>query len=266
MQPMKENAPFLTKTFLCIAVAFLLFLSCDSPFSPVNDGEDDPDEPAAPPRCVVMSSSTQVMQPLAVGNYWVYHTWFITPNIQSVLREEITRSHDIECLTGKFRAYTTRIFRHYENTPLIPGAEWLVANSDRGLESIGAIAKNDTLLLVSPKYQLTTILSEKWLFELPNYDARLDTFFSVEKFEMQLIDTDGVFTTDYGHFENCHVFRFEENGKDDAIYTWHHYIYFKPGFGMVGRRTRDVLFAEDVDDPNLPIIGEWTLIDHKNEQ
>lgn len=263
---MKKNVPNPPNVLLWFAAACLLFLSCESPFSPTDDGDDDTSKPEEPPPCVVLSAGTPQMQPLAVGNYWVYHTWFITPNLVTIWREEITSSHQLDCLGGSFTAFGFKHVEHTQNNPRIPGAEWLSANSDRGLEGVGAISKSDTAILVSPRFKFPASLKETWDFETPNFNSTLDKFTSVSTIVTELVDTSAVFSTEFAYYENCLVFRYPEKGTDDAVYELHHYIYVKPGIGIVGRRTRDVLFVEDVDDPNLRIVGEWTLIDHNIEQ
>jgi len=101
-----------------------------------------------------------------------------------------------------------------------------------------------------------------WYSSLVSFNIAGGYFHATDSVKYELVETHATFQTEHGLFEDCIVFRFEEKTHDDMVFHWYHYIYVKPGIGIVGRRTLDILFAEDPDDKDLRVVGEWTLVEY----
>lgn len=249
-----------------IICTFLLMLiaGCDTPLSPIDDDEDpeveDPVVIDPIPTCLTYEQGDELF-PLSTGNYWVYYAWRLSPTLDYVYRDEITREIVVPCDGGQFTAYGWQRFLHLDNTPLLPGVHWLIANSNDGLYAAGGMSESDTFFVASPLY-IESDEDNSWYSSLVSFNIAGGYFHATDSVKYELVETHATFQTEHGLFEDCIVFRFEEKTHDDMVFHWYHYIYVKPGIGIVGRQTLDILFAEDPDDKDLRVVGEWTLVEY----
>lgn len=251
---------------LKIICTFLLMLiaGCDTPLSPIDDDEDpeveDPVVIDPIPTCLTYEQGDE-LYPLSTGNYWVYNTWRFSPTLDYIFREEITSDIVVPCEGGQFTAYGWQRFWHLDNTPIVPGVEWLIAHGTDGVYNVGGVSQSDTLFVASPQY-IEPDEGNSWYSLLVSFNIAGGQFYAKDSLKFELVETNATFQTDHGLFEDCTVFRFEEKTHDDQVFHWYHYLYVKRGIGIVGRRTVDILFAEDPDDKDLRVVGEWTLVEY----
>tara|TARA_R110002124_G_scaffold109723_2_gene263122 strand:- start:3097 stop:3852 length:756 start_codon:yes stop_codon:yes gene_type:complete len=225
--------------------------------------------------------------PLAVGNYWDYHRWYLSPNIADTIREEIKSEHTfvVDGVEQKMYGYqqfylqqpkratsgssllaflenkqSSAPFR-YKNDVSTPDYQWLRANGEDGLLSFGGISPSDTLLLRSMQYRYPTKAGEQQEFPTLSYSFSKLQFSVQDTITIETIGTNETFESEWATYKGCYVYRFQEVGKEDAVYIWDHYVYIKPGIGIVAVDTRQ--HYSGGEDPEDLTIGQWILIDHQ---
>jgi hypothetical protein len=224
--------------------------------------------------------------PLAVGNYWDYHRWYLSPNIADTIREEIMSEHTfvVDGVEQKMYGYqqfylqqpkratsgsSLLAFLENEQRPAqnsfkyraadsAPDYQWLRANGEGGLLSFGGISPSDTLLLRNIQYLYPTRAGEQQEFPTLSYSFSKLQFSVQDTITIETIGTNETFESEWATYKGCYVYRFQEVGKEDAVYIWDHYVYIKPGIGVVAVET--IQLTSDI--PN-DIVGQWILIDHQ---
>jgi hypothetical protein len=217
--------------------------------------------------------------PLEVGNYWLYHRWYSVPTIADTIREEVLSRHEfsIEGESHTIYGYQRMFHRSGNDVPengagysLARGVndvyplswmarpsidyQWLRANGTDGLYSFGGISAADTLLLRNIHYKHPDHVGESWEYSTIAYHFRDQQFSVGDTIDIEVVGMNEDFETDFGHFKDCYVYRFSEISWD-PVYHWNHFVYIKPGIGIVGVETRRMHEPED-------LIGQWILIDH----
>ncbi len=144
----------------------------------------------------------------------------------------------------------------YKLSRSFPDYQWLRANSDKGLYSFGGIAPSDTMILKSLHYQYPGKAGDKQPLITLSYSFQ-EQIFSIQ--DTTLIEITGInenFESEFASYDGCYVYRFSEMGRGDAIFWWDHFIYIKPGIGIVA------VVTKDRNSPNYETIGQWILIDY----
>lgn len=223
--------------------------------------------------------------PLAVGNYWDYHRWFISHNMADTIREEVLSKH-IFLIDGKeqnvfgYQQFYQQQHKNkitpdtsllvfgenkqspspprYKNKLDVPNYQWLRANGEDGLLSFGGISPTDTLLLKSTQYRYPTQTGEQHEFSTLSYSFSKLQFSVQDTIAIETIGTNETFESEWATYKGCYMYRFQEIGKDDAMYIWDHYVYMKPGIGIVAIET--IQLTSDI--PN-DLVGQWVLIDYQ---
>lgn len=197
--------------------------------------------------------------PLAVGNYWDYHRWYISPNIADTIREEIFSEHSFVIEGVEQQVYGYQRYNVAIANPEIE-YQWLRMNDEEGSHIVGGISSTDTLIQKSIYYKYPESVGQSWDFFAASYNFNSSTFFVIDTIAIEVISLNDTFETEFASYKNCYVYRYSEIGQGDGVFHWHHYIYIKPGIGIVGVETRDFLMSEDYEE-NPRIIGQHILID-----
>jgi hypothetical protein len=230
---------------------------------------------------------TGELVPLAVGNYWDYHRWYLSPNIADTIREEILSEHTFmvggteQKMYGYQKFYPQQSKRipqgssllafleneygsspaYYKGNTSEPEYEWLRANGENGLLSFGGISPADTLILKNLQYRYPGRAGEQQEFPTLSYSFSELQFSVQDTIAIETLGTNETFESEWATYKGCYVYRFQEVGKEDAVYIWDHYVYIKPGIGVVAVETIQVTS----DIPNDKV-GQWVLIDYQLDQ
>lgn len=196
--------------------------------------------------------------PLAVGNYWDYHRWAIIPALADTVREEILNRHVLSIGSREYEAFGYAQYRAHAGEQ--PGQlEFLWGHSEQGLMTLGGKYGDEMMLAESLFYKYPGRPGDKWTNRLVALSREFGTFYMAEEIVVELLETNADCRTEIIEFSGCNVYRHDEIGRGDALYHWHHYIYIKPGIGVVLVETRDFLMSEDYEnDPR--IVGRKELI------
>lgn len=221
--------------------------------------------------------------PLEVGNYWDYHRWYLSPNIADTIREEITGKYDFiidgisQSAYGYHQLYpggstqnkipamladrgNTITSSIYKLEAVDPEYQWLRANVEEGLVSIGGISPTDTLILKAMHYKYPGKAGDETEYPTLSYSFQ-DLEFSVQDtITIETIGTNETFESEWATYKGCYLYRFTETSKD-PVYIWDHYVYIKPGMGVVAVDTRQ--HYSGGEDPEDETIGQWVLINYQ---
>ncbi|MFA5668205.1 MAG: hypothetical protein WC967_03105 [Balneolaceae bacterium] len=199
-----------TLIFLC---AVTLFASC----SLFNNDQGKP---------------TGELIPLAVGNYWDYHRWYISPNIADTIREEILSEHLFEIDGVETKVYGYQRY-HSSNTHPEINYQWFRMNNEEGSHFAGGFSDADTLIQKNIVYKYPQAVGQVWDYFGISYNFEERTFSIKDTIAIEVISLNDTFETEFGKYKGCYVYRYSEIGKGDGVYHWHHYVYIKPGIGIV---------------------------------
>lgn len=199
------------------------------------------------------------LMPLAVGNYWDYHRWYISPNIADTIREEVLSEHTFSLDGIEQKVYGYQRFNTAIENPEID-YQWFRMNDEEGSHLAGGISAVDTLIQQNIVYKYPEDEGQMWDYSGISYNFESGNFSITDTISIEVVSLNDTFETEFGSYKGCYVYRYSEIGKGDGVYHWHHYVYIKPGIGIVGVETRDFLMSENYEeDPR--IIGQYILID-----
>lgn len=215
---------------------FLLLAGCD------NGAEPEPSE----------------LFPLAVGNYWEYHTWLISPASADTVREEILSRQVLSIGDREYEAFGyVRLLA--DTGEQADPVELFLGQSEQGIVTLGGKYGEEIMVAASLFYKYPGRPGDKWTNKPVAFSREHGTFYMAEEIVVELLETNADCRTEIIEFGGCNVYRHDEIGRDDALYHWHHYIYIKPGIGVVLIETQDFLWSEDYEnDPR--IVGRKELI------
>ena len=230
---------------------------------------------------------TGELVPLAVGNYWDYHRWYLSPNIADTIREEILSEHTfmVDGETQKMYGYqqfypqqSKRVPKgssllaflenenglsshtYYKGSTSGPEYEWLRANGENGLLSFGGISPADTLLLKNLQYRYPGRAGEQQELPTLSYSFSELQFNVQDTITIETMGTNETFESEWATYKNCYLYKFSESSRD-PVYFWDHYVYIKPGIGIVAVDTRQ--YFSGGEDPEDETIGQWILINYQ---
>ena len=230
------------KAFFITVVSMVFFSSCDL----FTTKQEKP---------------TGELVPLAVGNYWDYHRWYISPNIADTIREEILSE-----LTFMIDGVETQVYGYQRYSILNTDPEieyqWLRMNNEEGSHLVGGFSDADTLIQKNIVYKYPQAVGQLWDYLGISYNFERRDFSIKDTISIEVISLNDTFETEFGSYKGCYVYRYSEIGKGDGVYHWHHYVYIKPGIGIVGVETRDFLGSENYEE-SPEIVGQYILIDRR---
>lgn len=202
---------------------------------------------------------TGELVPLAVGNYWDYHRWYLSPNIADTIREEIFSKHIFVIGGLEKQVYGYQRYNASITDPEID-YQWFRMNDEEGSHLAGGISAVDTLIQQNIVYKYPEDAGQMWDYSGISYNFESGNFSITDTISIEVISLNDTFETEFGSYKGCYVYRYSEIGKGDGVYHWHHYVYIKPGIGIVGVETRDFLGSENYED-SPEIVGQYILID-----
>lgn len=235
------------------------------------------------------SQDADVLVPLAVGNYWEYHRWYSDPALSDTVREEVLGQHEVGLEGTTYTAYGYRhLFREesgwtipndgapaqtadaavgsmlYTQRSSPPDYQWLRANGEKGLISFGGLSPTDTLIVEALQYKYPTQVGDEQEYPTLSYDFNERQFSIQDTITIETVGTNETFESEWATYEGCYVYRIPEIGREDAVYWWDHFVYIKPGIGVVAIHTQEH-FSEGKDPEDL-VIGQWILVDYQLNQ
>jgi hypothetical protein len=197
--------------------------------------------------------------PLAVDNYWDYHRWYISPNIADTIREEILSEFVFETNGDELKVFSYQRYNTSIADPVIE-YQWFRMNDEEASHLAGGISDIDTLIQQNIVYKYPEDVGQIWDYSGISYNFESQVFSIKDTISIEVVSLNETFETEFGSYKGCYVYRYSEIGKGDGVYHWHHYVFIKPGIGIVGVETRDFLMSENYEeDPR--IIGQYILID-----
>jgi len=234
--------------FILISIFFqLTYYGCDS-----IEG---------PEETVIFEPSDDPLKPLAVGNYWEYHQWYISPDWADTVRREVISKHDIIVDGVYVEAFGIQRF-YYLAGPDTNDVIWLYADGSipddhQGYYLVGGIKHENPSIeefKLELQYKYPGVEGETWQISGLSYNYESKEFSTQATRTMELIGTNETFETEFGRFEGCYVYRHASlRPLDLSIFYW----YMKPGIGNVG-----VILTGPGEDDEEVVGGKWTLIDY----
>jgi len=213
--------------------------------------------------CDLFNNEQDIVQgeliPLAVGNYWDYHRWYLSPNIADTIREEILSEYFFEIDGVETQVYGYQRYNASITDPEID-YQWFRMNDEEGSHLVGGFSDADTLIQKNIVYKYPQAVGQLWDYLGISYNFERRDFSIKDTISIEVISLNDTFATEFGSYKGCYVYRYSEIGKGDGVYHWHHYVYIKPGIGIVGVETRDFLGSENYED-SPEIVGQHILID-----
>ncbi len=214
-----------------LIIMLLMFVGCDHTTEPTPINE---------------------LRPLAVGNYWRYISWNISPDLTDTLIVEIINELPLGYNGTNFDAFVeTGYFVNSEPASWL----WIYDNASDGLYFFGGVSPTDTLIVKELWRKYPGQAGESWLVSLMIYRS-LTTF----KFEIadtqkvDLIATNEPFETPLGNLR-CYVYRYPYPVSDDVFPEWDAFEYYAPGIGLVGMVVKSRLDGR--------LLGQRVLYDYR---
>ena len=204
----------------------------------------------------LMFGQSDVIVPLAVGNYWEYidSTFYNdTLSVVDTSKLGITGEVNIEYQGNNYDVFYWNWFNTNTIPPQPEPNKWLIRNEADGLWEYGMLNDTDTLLLQNLNLKFPANIGDSWPIMV--YIVR-DTSISVgDTLTMKCLDTDEEYITPSGIFQ-CYVYQyqlgflkspeanyilpFEEteivhNSQNVKPDTFSVLLYFAPNVGYVGK-------------------------------
>lgn len=197
-------------------VLTVLMVGCEKEENPVDPGE----------------RKTDVVMPLAVGNYWSYTDSIFNTNGGFIARDSsrlvITGSASVQAQGAPAEVY----FWNWMNlrTGVADDWKWLTRNEPDGRYMYGGVSSKGTTVLgkyLAEKFPVTA--GTTW--QRVNIVARQDSTFALgDTVQMRCNSVDEPFPTPAGSFK-CIVYYYQQTSGTAVRETW---LYFAPNVGYVG--------------------------------
>ncbi len=219
------------------AVSFLS--SCSTPF----DSEE---------VVVVGPGEVSKLFPLAVGNYWVYHSIGHVSETVDTMRNEILSRHEI-MVDGRRRAAFGHQWLHLPSDARQFSFEWLWAHSDDGLDAVGMAREAQTTVSDQLQFRYPVEEGDTWSFRRYKYNRFQEgTIDLARAVEVHVASVDTVTSTPMGLLDGCILYIVPEISESDAIYILEHRYFVKPGLGVVAHQIWS--------DLGYGIAPDWELV------
>lgn len=177
--------------------------------------------------------------PLNEGNYWEYRWVQFYLDTSSVLkRKSFFRSSlfsEISDLQTNNHFKLISGFIEEDGASVESETSYLYNNTSNGLESFGAFAPQDTILLNSIYRQYPVQENDKWQYIRYGYFYLDEKFQIIDTISIECVSTDTTFITPIDTFQ-CILYKYRiiEDGGDYKNID-DHYAYYCPKVGLIGK-------------------------------
>jgi len=167
--------------------------------------------------CKSLFGQSDVIVPLAVGNYWEFADSTIIEDTLIFIDTSmvgITGKQNIEYQSNNYEVFYWNGFDMNTNPPEPQPMKWLIRNQSDGLWEYGMLNDTDTLLLQNLTLKFPANIGDSW--PIMAY-VITDTSISVgDTLTMECIDTDQEYITPAGTF-NCYVYQYVSNNLSNLF-------------------------------------------------
>lgn len=177
---------------------------------------------------------TNVILPLADGNYWTYidsvwHFYTFDFRWEREIKVGITGTTKVNVDDNEYMGY---YFNNYDLDLITPSEnKSIYTNDELGLWSLGAESPSNIFLSRNLVIKYHVEVGDSWPYQIIGYDAEEKPFIK-ETVNVHCISKDELVSTVAGDYY-CILYHYFENTYGDDVY-----LYYAPNIGLVAREVK----------------------------
>ena len=175
---------------------------------------------------------SEPLMPLAVGNTWIYSSWYGTPTLADSFMFVIDK--DFRMADGSL-AYR-RISKSLGE--ILPSFGWLYRNQSGGLYCLGGLSDTDTMFTEFLDREYPAIPGSSRVVPRLVFVPSTGQFAIPESLIVSVESVHWPVSTPAGNF-NCVVYKYNYRPQEDVVASWNVYQYYCPGVGLVAQLIRN---------------------------